>query len=204
MKDTADRIMAAALRLFARDGYEAVSVSAIASELGLAKSALYKHYKDKRAIFDGIVARMESDDAGRAAAFSVPTHAFAETPEEYRDTTLESFGNYALAQFDYWTAEEFSALFRRLLTVEQYRSEASARMYAQYMGSGPVDYIADVFKAMRGLPEGWDARVLAVDFWGPLQLLMGIYDEAKNGAETRALAKRHIESFFKEHFNYEQ
>ena len=48
MSDTKEKILFTALRLFARDGYEAVSVSAIAGELGMTKGALYKHYKNKR------------------------------------------------------------------------------------------------------------------------------------------------------------
>ena len=56
-----------ALHLFAKDGYEAVSVSAIAGELGMTKGALYKHYRSKRDIFDSILARME-----RAAEHGMP------------------------------------------------------------------------------------------------------------------------------------
>ena len=48
----------AALILFARDGYEAVSVSQIAGELDMTKGALYRHNKSKRDIFDSIVKRM--------------------------------------------------------------------------------------------------------------------------------------------------
>ena len=56
MADTKENILMAALHLFARDGYEAVSVSTIAGELGITKGALYKHYKNKRDISDSIVA----------------------------------------------------------------------------------------------------------------------------------------------------
>ena len=52
--DTKENILMAALHLFARDGYEAVSVSTIAGELGMTKGALYKHYKSKREIFDAV------------------------------------------------------------------------------------------------------------------------------------------------------
>ena len=41
--NTKENILIVALRLFAKDGYEAVSVSRIASELGMTKGALYKH-----------------------------------------------------------------------------------------------------------------------------------------------------------------
>ena len=72
MSDTREKILMTALRLFARDGYEAVSVSTIAGELGMTKGALYKHYKNKRDIFDSIVERMYQIDAQRAEEYEVP------------------------------------------------------------------------------------------------------------------------------------
>ncbi|MBU2701281.1 AcrR family transcriptional regulator [Sporomusaceae bacterium BoRhaA] len=69
MADTKENILQAALRLFAKDGYEAVSVSTIAGELGMTKGALYKHYKNKRDIFDCIVERMYQIDALRAKEY---------------------------------------------------------------------------------------------------------------------------------------
>ncbi|MBR0281428.1 MAG: helix-turn-helix transcriptional regulator, partial [Oscillibacter sp.] len=42
MGDTKERILLTALHLFAKDGYKAVSVSAIAGELGITKGALYR------------------------------------------------------------------------------------------------------------------------------------------------------------------
>ena len=56
MKDTKENILQVALGLFARDGYEAVSVSEIAGALGITKGALYRHYAGKRDIFDSILA----------------------------------------------------------------------------------------------------------------------------------------------------
>ena len=58
MENTKERILLTALELFARDGYEAVSVSTIAGALGMTKGALYRHYANKRAIFESIVKRM--------------------------------------------------------------------------------------------------------------------------------------------------
>ena len=59
MGNRKEEILIVALHLFARDGYEAVSVSQIAGELDMTKGALYRHYKSKRDIFDCIVQRME-------------------------------------------------------------------------------------------------------------------------------------------------
>ena len=76
MGDTKEAILTTALQLFASDGYEAVSVSQIAGALGMTKGALYKHYKNKRDIFDHILIRMEQRDAEQAGN--------CEMPEEYR------------------------------------------------------------------------------------------------------------------------
>ena len=62
MCTTKEKILLTSLKLFAQDGYEAVSTSKISGELGMAKSALYKHYKNKRDIFDSIINRMDELD----------------------------------------------------------------------------------------------------------------------------------------------
>ena len=46
MGNRKEEILIVALHLFARDGYEAVSVSQIAGELDMTKGALYRHYKE--------------------------------------------------------------------------------------------------------------------------------------------------------------
>ena len=72
MSNRKEEILIVALHLFARDGYEAVSVSQIAGELGMTKGALYRHYKSKRDIFDCIVQRMEQQDGEQAGEYDMP------------------------------------------------------------------------------------------------------------------------------------
>ena len=43
MTDTGERILTSALRLFARDGYEAVSFSAMAGDVVMTKGARNRH-----------------------------------------------------------------------------------------------------------------------------------------------------------------
>ena len=52
MGNRKEEILIVALYLFARDGYEAVSVSQIAGELAMTKGALYRHYQSKRDILE--------------------------------------------------------------------------------------------------------------------------------------------------------
>ena len=103
MTDTKERILQTALRLFAEDGYEAVSVSTIAGELGMTKGALYKHYKNKQDIFDSIVARMEQRDAEQAGDYEVPEGTVDEMEEAYQSTSLKQLLEFSKAQFRYDT-----------------------------------------------------------------------------------------------------
>ena len=56
---TGPRVRAAALRLFARGGYAAVSMRAIAAEVGVQAGALYNYTPDKQSLlFDLMQAHM--------------------------------------------------------------------------------------------------------------------------------------------------
>ena len=47
-KNTKERILEEALKLFSQSGYMGTSMNDIAAELGVTKAALYKHYKSKQ------------------------------------------------------------------------------------------------------------------------------------------------------------
>lgn len=91
--------MLTALELFARDGYEAVSVSQIAGALSMTKGALYRHYGSKRDIFLQIVGRMEQRDWEQAAGYGMPEGSVGEMPEKYNKASWESFVSYSKALF---------------------------------------------------------------------------------------------------------
>ena len=106
------RILKTALRLFAANGYEAVSVSDTASALSITKGALYKHYANKRGIFDAILSRMAERDAQGATESELPTESAEAAPETYCNIPPAQIIAYAKAQFRYWTQDEFAADFQ--------------------------------------------------------------------------------------------
>lgn len=69
---TKERILEAALELFAEKGYLGASMSDIANRLGITKGALYKHYTGKQEILDSIVERMNQMDYERAQECEMP------------------------------------------------------------------------------------------------------------------------------------
>lgn len=188
MTNTKERILATALHLFARDGYEAVSVSDIAGELGMTKGALYKHYRNKRAIFDSIVAQMIQLDRQRAQEYAVPEAPYETAAEAYRQTEPESIREYSVAQYHFWTSDAFASDFRKMLALEQYRSPEMNALYQSCLVSGPVGYLEDLFRTMmenKRLRDG-DPRQLAIEFFAPLFLLIQMSDGGKNeNAEAR-------------------
>lgn len=197
MSDTKEKILLTALRLFARDGYEAVSVSAIAGELGMTKGALYKHYKNKRDIFDHIVARMFQVDAERSRQYEVPEEQFDRSPSAYEQVTMENIRRFTLAQFVFWTEDEFASDFRKMLTLEQYRSAEMAELYSSCLVAGPVAYMEDIFHEMlnKGALRAADPKQLALAFYAPLFLLINMWDQAGDRAALAAMLDDHIARF---------
>ncbi len=189
MGEMKERILLTALRLFARDGYEAVSVSDIAAKLGVTKGALYRHYRNKRDIFDSILRRMEERDTEQAVRYEVPAGAKAEMEDAYRETSPEAVKAFSKAMFRYWTEDEFASLFRRMLTLEQYRNQEMGRLFQQYLGAGPLDYLTDLFSSM-GIREPGRK---AAEYYGSMFLMYGIYDAAEDRQAVLALTDRCLE-----------
>ncbi|MGN0182537.1 MAG: TetR/AcrR family transcriptional regulator [Candidatus Ornithomonoglobus sp.] len=191
--NTKERILSEALRLFAIKGYEAVGVAEIAEAVGIKAPSLYKHYKNKRAIFDSILKCVNKIDCERAEDFEMPKVSIEEESSAYKNVSFEKIGEYTKSMFLHWTEEEFFANFRKLLTLEQYNNPEMGKLYQQYISGGPVKYIADVF--METASSESEAYDLALDFYGPMYLLYSIYDAASDKQYVMTLLENHIEKF---------
>ena len=181
MGNRKEEILIVALHLFARDGYEAVSVSQIAGELDMTKGALYRHYKSKRDIFDCIVQCMEQQDSEQARQNEVPEESIEKVPEEYQNVSVEDFVGYSKSMFEYWTEDDFASSFRKMLTIEQFRSEEMQNLYQQYLVSGPAEYVKDLFKNMKiKNPEE-----NAVKFYANMFFYYSMYEGAADKAKSQ-------------------
>ena len=81
-KDTKDRILTAALEMFAQKGYEGTNIRELSASLGLVKSAIYKHYESKEAIWNALLDRMIAYYGER---FGSPEHLppVPDSPEDF-------------------------------------------------------------------------------------------------------------------------
>ncbi len=191
--DTRERILETALELFSQCGYLGTSMSDIAKELGITKGALYKHYASKQEILDSIITRMGELDLERAKAYQMPETDADSFAEAYRDTPKEKIRTYSIAQFRHWTEETFSSRFRKMLTLEQYRDPAFAALYQNYLASGPVAYMAAIFRILTDSEE--TAMQLAMEFYGPIYLLYSLYDSAEDKNAVILQLQTHIDRF---------
>lgn len=203
MSDTKENILMTSLRLFSRDGYEAVSVSTIAGELGITKGALYKHYKNKRDIFDSIVERMYRIDAERSKQYDVPEEKYEVTPTAYEIVSMDSIKNFTVAQFVFWTEDEFASNFRKMLTLEQYRNAEMAELYSTCIAAGPIKYLEDIFREMmsKGVFKETDPEQLALEFYAPMYLLINLSDSSNDKEKNLELLNKHIERFIQHNAN---
>ena len=191
--ETKERILETALELFAQSGYLGTSMSDIAARLGITKAALYKHYAGKQEILYRIVQRMNELDAARAADYEMPGAAPEGFAKAYLNTPLDRIRAYSTAQFDHWTREPFSANFRKMLTLEQYRDARLAQLYQENLASGPVKYMAAIFRPLTDSDE--TAMQLALDFYGPMYLLYSVYDGAADQLAVAPILEAHIDRF---------
>ena len=190
---TKERILETALELFAQNGYLGTSMNDIAGKLGLTKAALYKHYTSKQEILDRIIERMNEMDYERAEAYEMPETEPDGFAEAYMHTPVQKIKAYSMAQFDHWTKEPFSANFRKMLTLEQYRDTKLAQLHHDYLAGGPLAYMAAIF---RKLTDSDDAAVqLALEFYGPMYLLYSVYDGAEDKTAIAHMLNVHIDRF---------
>lgn len=191
--NTKERILETALELFAQSGYLGTSMSDIAGELGITKGALYKHYTSKQEILSSIVGRMNKMDYERAEEYEMPEAEPDGFAEAYLHTPIEKIRAYAMAQFDHWTKEHFPSNFRKMLTLEQYRDSKLAKLYHDYLATGPTEYMAAIF---RKLTDSDDAAMqLALEFYGPMFLLYSVYDGATDKESIAPRLRAHIDRF---------
>ena len=191
--DTKERILETALELFAQSGYLGTSMNDIAKKLGITKAALYKHYTSKQEILDRIVERMNKMDYERAEEYEMPETEPNSMAEDYLSVPIERIRAYSAARFYHWTKELFPANFRKMLTLEQYRDPELAQLYQSYLSTGPLEYMAAIFRKLTESDE--EAMQLALEFYGPMYLLYSVYDGAEEKDAVSPLLDAHIDRF---------
>ena len=200
---TRERIWREALDLFSMKGFDAVSVRDIAGAVGIKESSLYNHYKNKQDIFDTIISECtkRTDEVFRSMALvgdDMQWTADERTVNMYKGMTPDQFAGMAAQIFDFVFTDDLSVKLRRMLTIEQYRSEYLAQVFRQISFDASLDYQAALFTRMmqEGCFTETDPYLMAMAFYAPIFLIFYKFDNSEQSLkEARALFERHLKHF---------
>lgn len=189
------------MKLFSKNGYEASSVRDIAAQLGITQAALYKHYKNKQAIFDSIVERMKENERVRATEYNMPSISDEPGSESFKMLSVSQLKLYSLISFLYWTEDSFAASCRRMLTIEQYHNYQASTLYQQYLVNGQFMYMERIIAELisQGQWQEGDSWDMAVEFYGPILAMIMIQDGTENKEAVKQKLKTHINNITKKY-----
>lgn len=198
--DTKKKILEKALELFSEQGYDAVSVVDIAEAVGIKAPSLYNHYESKRAIFDAIV----TETANRYRTCTDKINIHVESAERdvpfFTEITEKKLAEKVKQIFLYSLHDETIRRFRRMMTIEQFRSSELSRLYTERYVTRMTEYHAGIFRSLIASGEIRDENpeTLALMYISPVLTLLGICDREPSREEecTRRL-EEHIKLFFR-------
>jgi len=184
-KDTKERILAAALDMFSQKGYDGTNIRELASSLGLVKSALYRHFESKEAIWNALLDEMI---AYYGARFGSAEH-LPPVPD-----SREGLVKLTMALADFTIHDEKVVKTRKLLTIEQFRDERARDLATKHFLTGLTDMFTPLFAGMmdKGLLRRDDPAMLAFAYTAPISALIHLCDREP---ERTAAALARIEAF---------
>ena len=188
---TKEKILDAALTLFAENGYDGTSVEQIASIVGIKAPSLYKHYKGKEdilnALLDSAEARYEEMFGSENNIGKVP-----QSPEEFIKVTLE--------RVSFTMRDPIIRKTRMFLVQEQFRNERISEVTTRHQLDGIQRMFAKIIKGMmdEGIVFKDDPALLAVELTAPAVLQIARADrQPQCEKECMKFIEKHLKHFCK-------
>ena len=165
MENTKDRILEEALVLFAENGYKGTNLRDLAARLGLSKSALYKHYNSKEAIWNALLDKME---AYYAAHFG----SMDNLPK--MPASCQELFDMSMGMINFTVHDPQIILTRKLLLIEQFHDDRVRRLAGKHFLEGTASIFTKVFEHMMstGLLQKSDPAMLAFAYTAPISALI--------------------------------
>ena len=198
--DTKQRILDEALTLFSERGYANVFVNDIAEKVGIKAPSLYKHYKNKQAIFDAIIDEMSSKFEQQAQALSINGTNPTADAEVYRSMDEDHLIKLGNDLFAYFLHDSYTKRFRKMLTLEQFKDKDLARVYSEQYFDRPLSYQGMLLGLLvaQGLLATENVPIMTLHFYAPIYMLLTVCDrEPDREPEALKLLEEHIRQFDK-------
>ena len=176
--DTKQKILDEALTLFSEKGYANVFVGDIADRVGIKAPSLYKHYKNKRAIFDAIIVRMNESFAQQAKALNINGTDAAADSKIYENMSEDNLLILGRQLFLYYLHDDYNKRFRKMLTLEQFNDKELAGIYSKLYVDDPLSYQSMLLGMVvqAGMLHTDDVEIMTLHFYSPIYYLLTICD----------------------------
>ena len=199
-EDTRERILEQALELFSEKGYDSVSVGEIARAVGIKAPSLYNHFPSKRAILDAIVESTAAQYEADTGKIDIHVQNVSQDIPVFTEITAEALFEKVRQIFEYSLHNAPISRFRRMMTIEQFRSPELAALYSRRYVDRLLAYHAGIFRALiaAGELQAEDPDTLAMQYVAPVLTLIGICDrQPEREAECLDMLCRHVALFFR-------
>jgi AcrR family transcriptional regulator len=161
---TRDKIIEAAIDLFARKGFEAASMQEIAEAVGIKKSSLYSHFKGKDQILETILKEFIGE-LGRSVhqqsnqATAIDQVLMTAGPEGLMDTAWKKFN-------DSMEQPRIQKIWR-MIAIEMCRNAMIRSFFERQLIDGPTYFWEKAFRAMmeKSMIKTADPAVLAREYY---------------------------------------
>ncbi len=197
---TKQKILSKALELFSTQGYDSVSVGEIAKAVGIKAPSLYNHFPSKQAIFDAIVDTTTVQYEADTDKIDIHVQNAAQDIPAFTEITEDALFEKVRQIFKYSLHNETIRRFRRMMTIEQFRSPELAALYSKRYVERVLDYHAGIFRALIAAGEirNDDPDTLAMMYVAPVLTLIGICDrQPERETECMEQLRRHVHLFFR-------
>lgn len=195
---TKQKILEAALTLFAEKGYSEVYVGEIAQAVGIKAPSLYKHYKSKRDIFNAILEEMKISYEKQAAALKMNGNDANKDADIFSSVSEESLVQMGIGLFQFFLHDDYVRKFRKMLTVEQFHNTELALLYSNQYIDEPLSYqtaLLEMLSADHFLKQE-NATIMALHFYAPIYMLLTVCDrQPERETEALGLIEQHIRQF---------
>ncbi|MBR3250394.1 MAG: TetR/AcrR family transcriptional regulator [Erysipelotrichaceae bacterium] len=185
---TREKILDAALTLFAKNGYDGTSMEEISSEVGIKAPSLYKHFKGKEDIFNTLLDNAEAryeENFGSAENAVIPD-------------SIESFIISTMKSVSFTISDPMIRKIRIFLIKEQFRNERLADITTRHQILGLQKMYTKIVEGMmkKGLLKKDDPSLIAMELIAPVVLYVSRTDREpgyrKEALKTIEKHLRHV------------
>jgi AcrR family transcriptional regulator len=199
-EDTKQRILDKALELFSARGYDAVSVGEIAEAVGIKAPSLYNHFSSKQAIFDAIVETTAVQYEADTGKIDIHVQNVSQDISAFLDITEDALFEKVKQIFEYSLHNKAISRFRRMMTIEQFRTSDLAAIYSRRYVDRLLDYHANIFRSLisAGEIKPDDPDTLAMMYVAPVLTLISVCDrQPEREGECLEKLRKHVLLFYR-------